>query len=265
MINQSNNYFWFKLNGLLRYVLAHTATNFFPIYVVNEYPKSGGSWVSCMLSDVLNVPFPRNRLPIFGSSILQGHMMHSWNMNNVLIVWRDGRDVLISLYYFSLFENERGNARSFRQWRADLKFDDYDDIVKNLPVFIEYVNGKQRHPRFSWTNFGNRWADCEHCVHVKYEDLRANPVDELSRIATQLSGHTFPLERISAIVEKHSFQRLSGRKPGEEDKKSFLRKGIVGDWRNHFSEEAKRLFDKYAGELLIKLDYESNHDWVTGQ
>jgi hypothetical protein len=263
MINQRDNFFWFKLNGLLRYALAHTATRFFPLYIVNEHPKSGGSWVGDMLSDALGVPFPRNRLPIFGSSILHGHMMHSWNMNNVLIVWRDGRDVLISQYYDSLFENDRGNARLVRQCRADLDFNDYDDIVKNLPAFMEYVYERRRHPKMSWTEFGNRWADCERCVHVKYESLRVNPVEELSRIATELSGQPIPLNTISAIVGKHSFQRLAGRNPGEQNKKSFLRKGIVGDWKNYFNEASKRKFDGYTGALLIKLGYEPNNDWVS--
>lgn len=262
MINQHNNYFWFKLNGVLRYALAHTATRFFPLYVVNEYPKSGGSWVGEMLSDALGVPFPRNRLPIYGPSILHGHMMHSWNMNNLVIVWRDGRDVLISQYYDSLFENDRGNSRLVRRCRADLDFGDYDDIAKNLPAFMEYVYERRRHPKISWTDFGNRWAECRRCVHVKYESLRAKPVEELYRVVSALSGRPIQLEAISAIVEKHSFQRLAGRSPGVQDKKSFLRKGVVGDWRNHFNEEAKRKFDGYAGALLIELGYEPNNNWA---
>ena len=63
MLKQKNNAIWFKLNGLLRYVLMHTLTTYFPLYVVNEYPKSGGTWVGQMLSDALDIPFPRNRLP----------------------------------------------------------------------------------------------------------------------------------------------------------------------------------------------------------
>ncbi len=262
MINQQDNYFWFKINGLLRYALAHTLTRCFPMYVVNEYPRSGGSWVGEMLSDVFGVPFPRNRLPIIGPSILHGHMMHSWNMSNVLIVWRDGRDVLVSQYYNSLFENDRGNSRLVRQCRSELGFDDYNDIVKNLPSFMEYVFTRRRNPKISWVDFCNRWAACERSVHVKYESLRATPVEELCRVVSELSGQQLQKAKISEIVEKHSFQRVTGRIPGEQNKESFLRNGVVGDWRNHFNEEAKRKFDGYAGEHLIRLGYEPNNDWV---
>ena len=55
---------------------------------------------------------------------------------------------------------------------------------------------------------------------------------------------------------------MTKRKAGEEDRSSFLRKGIAGDWKNHFNTEAVNIFDHYAGETLIKLGYEKNHDWV---
>lgn len=253
---------WYKTNGLLRYSLAHTATQIFPLYIVNEYPKSGGSWVGEMLADALGVPFPRNRLPMFRSSILHGHMMHSWNMHNVLLVWRDGRDVLISQYYHSLFENDRGNARLVAQCRADLGFADYEDITANLIPFMEYVYERKRHPRMSWADFVNKWADCGRCVHVRYEDLRADTVGELRRILQELTNRSRDDTDLAAIVDKFSFEKMSGRKVGQSDSRSFMRKGVVGDWKNYFDREAKKRFCGYAGDALIKLGYEADHSWV---
>ena len=40
-----------------------------------------------------------------------------------------------------------------------------------------------------------------------------------------------------------------------------FRKGIIGDWRNHFTEAHKRAFKNIAGQLLIDLGYEKNLDW----
>ena len=42
---------------------------------------------------------------------------------------------------------------------------------------------------------------------------------------------------------------LGGRTQGEEASSSFYRKGIAGDWKNHFSEEDRRVFKEEAGEL----------------
>lgn len=262
MINQVNSAYWHKMNGLFRYILAHSATQYFPLYVINEYPKSGGSWVGDMLSDALRIPFPRNRLPMLRSSILHGHMMHSWNMRNVILVWRDGRDVLISQYYHSLFLNDRGNARLVAKCRSDLGFTNYDNISENLITFMEYVYEAKRHPRMSWSEFVDRWADCKRCVHVRYEDLRARPVDELKRVVKELSDTSLDDGLAASIVDKHSFERVSGRRVGEADIGSFLRKGVVGDWTNYFNHDACVRFGRYAGNALIKLGYESGNEWI---
>ncbi len=64
------------------------------------------------------------------------------------------------------------------------------------------------------------------------------------------------------LVHKYSFEQQSKRKVGEENQNSFLRKGIIGDWKNVFTQEAKELFDSYAGCALIKLGYEKDNSWV---
>ncbi len=56
--------------------------------------------------------------------------------------------------------------------------------------------------------------------------------------------------------------RQSGRFPGQENKKSFMRKGLVGDWHNYFTQEARELFAHYAGDELILLGYEQDQTWV---
>lgn len=262
MINQIETGLWFKLNGFLRYVLAHSSSFTGQHLVVNEYPKSGGSWIGEMLSDVLGVPFPRNRLPMLRSCILHGHMMQSWGVGRAVIVWRDGRDVLVSQYYHSLFYNDRGNRRLVDQTRAALKFDDFSDIRKNLPAFMDYVYNDNRHPRASWSEFVDYWAARDQFCHVKYEFFRSDPVAALEFVVNALGVDGRSPERLRTVVHDHSFEVKSGRKAGEESNTSFMRKGVVGDWENHFSLEARQKFCSYAGKQLIRLGYESDDSWV---
>ena len=79
---------------------------------MSEYSKSGGNWVGKMLSESPGFPFPWNCLSVLDLSILHGHLIRSWNMTNVVVVWRDGRGVLVSNYYHCLFRNDRGNIMS---------------------------------------------------------------------------------------------------------------------------------------------------------
>jgi hypothetical protein len=39
------------------------------------------------------------------------------------------------------------------------------------------------------------------------------------------------------------------------------RKGIIGDWKNHFTEAHRCAFKEVAGDILIRLGYEENSDW----
>lgn len=263
MKKQQNNIFWLKLNGLLRTLLAHTCCNdTFGFYLVNEYPKSGGSWLGQMLAEALDLPFSRNRLPMLKPSILHGHYYHPGNIQRSALIWRDGRDILVSQYYHYLFENERGNAYGVKLTRNALRFSDYNDIRANLPEFMRYMYEYSKHPGFSWSDFVSKWWNNEAVSHVKYEDLRHNTIFELQRLVFELTGAALSDERACRIANEYSFEKQSKRTPGLENINSFMRKGIVGDWRNHFTREARERFAEYAGDQLIKLGYENSYDWV---
>jgi hypothetical protein len=197
---QQNTYCWLKVNGALRWLIVHGLTApLFRTYLVNEYPKSGGTWLGQMLAEVFQIPFPRNRLPVFRSAIMHGHYLNAWNMKNAVIMWRD---------------------------------------------------------------FVNQWYGRENFVFVKYEDLRINPLKELKRVVLALSGLSLSEEHARQIIDKYSFERQSNRSAGQENIKSFMRKGIIGDWQNCFKPKAKKLFAAFAGDELIRLGYETDYSWV---
>jgi hypothetical protein len=252
-----------KENELIRAGMVHFLSGAVPLYVVNEFPKSGGTWVGQMLGRALDVPFPRNRLPVVRPSIMHGHYLNPRGIRNVVVVWRDGRDVMVSWYHQQLIPHE-WNAHQVRRSRRELPLEDYADVHANLPAFIEYAFFRPHSPRFSWVNFVRRWHDHKRAIHVRYEDLRRDTSGELRRIVRGLTGRPLGPEEAPAIAEEFSFERQAGRRAGEEDKGSFLRKGVVGDWRTHFSREARETFDRYAGEELILLGYERDRAWVEG-
>jgi hypothetical protein len=265
VFNQKNNFFWFKINGSMRQIIIRGSAffDFLNCYTINEYPKSGGSWLGQMIAEALEIPFPRNSLPHFGKNqIMHGHYINPLFMKKVVLLWRDGRDVLISQYYHSLFENGHGNRRLVSITKENFIVDDYNDIRKNLPQFIEYTYKENGMLKFSWSDFVDTWIDKD-VVHVRYEDLREDTPLELIRIVKDLSGVVLSMPKALEISKKYSFERMSGRVPGEEDKHSFVRKGVVGDWKNHFSKDAKKIFNLYAGDALIKSGYEKDGGWLS--
>jgi hypothetical protein len=251
-----------KTESIVRAAMNYGLSGFLPLYIVTEYPKSGGSWFSQMLSEYLDIPFPRNKMPKLECCVMHGHYLYFPTMKNVFVVLRDGRDLMVSYYYHSYFKHERFNAGLVERMRRELPFPDYDNIRKNLPQFIRYKFTTKRAPRFTWTEFVESWLNKDGVAFVKYENLLADPVKEFSRAMKAVYDHDLDLEKVKYVVAKYSFKNVAKRDPGQENKRSFLRKGIRGDWKNHFTDEARKVFNSYAGDTLVKLGYEADSSWI---
>lgn len=100
-------------------------------------------------------------------------------------------------------------------------------------------------------------------LRVSYEEMKSDMSQTLRRVFETLDVDTS--ESISdSCAEQTTFERLSGRPPGQEEPTSKARKGIVGDWKNYFTLPDGELFDALAGEQMNKMKYETNNDWVKG-
>ena len=90
---------------------------------------------------------------------------------------------------------------------------------------------------------------------MRHEDL-IGP-DQLTHVA-RLMEHAdirIPREELALLLESHSFQRLSGRQRGQEDVQAHYRKGIAGDWRNHWTDAVERRFMEVAGNVAARWNY----------
>lgn len=267
-----------KIEQALRYFIVKKLNSFISFVLVSEYPKSGGTWLSQLISNYLDIPFPRNKYPTLKNSLMHGHYLpkrNFRNINNILWLVRDGRDVMISLYHHYLIWNEKTqlNPKDVKYHRSQLNFADYNNIVENLPDFIEYVfchrPSKFQHFTFmgNWSQFNSAWLhfikESNNTICVKYEDLLKNTNEELKRILSQ-SFNIYELDdaKLLETVEKYSFESQAKRKKGIENRNSFLRKGISGDWKNYFNKDSAQVFNEYGGKALIELGYEANYSWL---
>lgn len=253
-----------KADALVRLVMWHTLSGKLPLFLVSEYPKSGGTWFSMMLAEYLDLPLPRNRCPGIRSSVMHGHHLYSPSFRNAFCVLRDGRDVAVSSYFHTLFENERNNPRLVRITREAVPFNDYDNVKENLPAFIEYMFTDQSRGRFrfTWSEFIHSWMGKNDVAVVRYEDLLKDCAGTLYRAFTKVLGGEIDIDRLKEISDAHSFEKVSKRKRGQENTRSFLRKGVAGDWKEKFSRKACEVFDHYAGEELVLAGYETDREWV---
>ena len=156
----------------------------------------------------------------------------------VIHVVRDGRDVVASTCYHVL---RTGDQNAFKK----------DDL--NFYKWVERFAGTWAATVSAADSFARRHPASTHTV--RYEDLSEGPEEAIAGLLRFLRVDVSP-ERVHECREAASFEKLSGgRKPGEEKATAFLRKGAVGDWRNHFDEHALALFERKAGGLMRRLGY----------
>jgi len=255
-IQRRNSRWWHLLNSTSRELILRGATRpFAENIIVNEYPKSGGSWFSQMLSTALQIPFPRNRLPRLSTCLMQCHALNPRGMRNVVVVWRDGRDIVVSYYHHLFIGHEFADSDTTKKNCEKIGLNDPSDIRENLPRFIDALMGGEIGPRFGWPAFVDTWNGRQGIVETRYEDLLLNPAQELSRVVYELTSEYPEDAVVKEIVDRFSFKAQSGRSTGTEEQGKFLRKGVAGDWVNYFSEDAIKRFDYHASDALEKLRY----------
>ena len=243
----------------------------FPFYYVSEYPKSGGSWLGKMVADCLRIPYPEGQIfPAGFRCVIHNHWRYNPRFRRVLYVYRDGRDVMVSLFFHrmrTLARRDSVDVRIFKRQYDRLFGKGYDpnDSIALLPRFIENEFKRPRNPRVTWSQHIESWCAPDGHPHVtclSYEQLVNDCRATLKRAIELVTGATVDQWRIDTTVEKFSMVRQTGRRPGEEDRGAFIRKGVAGDWPNHFSLEAAEVFNDLAGDALIHLGYEKDRDWV---
>lgn len=245
----------------------------FPFYYTTEYPKSGGTWLAKMISDYLQVPFPRfSLLPPTFSSVVHNHWGYQPGLRRVFYIYRDGRDVMTSLYFHRLRiarHTDRPGKKKVARIYEKLLGKNYDprDVVRHMPRFIEF---EFLHPgrgtRLNWRDHVEGWHRPEEAssgiAYLSYEALLDDCAGNLGRAIEEITGRPIDPWQIATTVEKMSMKRETGRDPGQSDITQHIRKGVAGDWRNCFSREAAELFNELAGDTLVRLGYEADADWV---
>jgi hypothetical protein len=138
-------------------------------------------------------------------------------------VLRDGRDVCVSMQMRALGADWSPADRrtQIELWR--------DSVERGLQVL-------ERHP--------------ERTLGLRYEDVKADPEREIARLYG-FAGVPHDRKRVARAARDSDFSRYPRTGDG-----LHLRKGAVGDWRNHFDPQDEALFESLAGDLARRCGYD---------
>ena len=162
-------------------------------------------------------------------------------------VMRDPRDVVVSWYFPA---NCRTGAGDIERIRQDLlRLSESDGLLYTIDHLAD----------FGLFQAQRSWADApikdNNVLWLRYEDLiGADQFAHMERLM-QHCDIRLPTGELVLLLNAHSFEELSGRERGDEDVQAHYRKGIAGDWRNHFNDAACRRFDDIAGDLIETWNY----------
>ncbi|XP_056666986.1 sulfotransferase 2A1-like isoform X3 [Monodelphis domestica] len=246
-----------------------------------SYPKSGTHWMQQILSLMLNKEDLQNqnniptfiRVPWIENFIFQKewtkipeprllttHLPANFFIKNlknskvrVVFLVRNPKDVLVSFYHFY----------NFSKFLPD--FNSFDDF------FHQFIEGKVSYG--SWFNHTKSWLGVWHELNsflITYEDLSQKPHQVIQNLANFLGQKLEPddMENIlhyssfSSMSQNDSLNYSSSIDLFDHSKGKFFRKGVTGNWKEHFSPEQNdkfnNIYQEKLGDLTFKFDWSLN-------
>jgi len=174
------------------------------------------------------------------------------NNYKAFYIARDPRDLIIS-NYFSLKYSHDPYHPYILKMREKLNSLSQDDGI------TEIINSFTKGAKITLEGWFTQKS--ENIKLIKYEDIFGS---KQFTIFSELLEHCeikLTNSEINTLLDNYSFQKLSGRKQGNEDIKHHFRKGIPGDWKNYFTDQQKDLYRDLSGKLLITCGYEKDNNW----
>ena len=184
--------------------------------------------------------------------IVTDNMLRS---KKIVLLYRDPRDVLVSLFFHMRKRSEHATEKHI----SEFIFNKGHGIYQIVRVMNQWRERLKRHPQIFW---------------ISYEELKSDTVGRLRSLLEFLNFSIFDEALVREAVTFAEFEKMKKMeatgafgtkilKPGNPlDPDSFkVRKGKVGDYVNHFSDEDLILLDTAVSDLDPFFGYQTGKDF----
>ena len=218
-----------------------------PVHIMKRFPFLEMTMEPfCGVKILENMPSPR---------LIKTHLRKYFfvqplkQKNKIVVVMRNVKDAIVSFYYH--YQSSDG-----------LNFDGHD--------FDEFFDlFREKHLVYGdWYDWVLDWwteKDNPNVCFVFYEDMKENIRKETRRVA-QFLGHNLTDDQIQFVADRANFDTMKKKRmvisKNETEGKGHFRKGIVGDWRSHFSVEQTQYVDQLTTEKLEGTGLQFKESWI---
>jgi hypothetical protein len=206
-----------------------------------------------------------NHVPHYGYTLFKTHLnptennlkiITNNNVKKIIVTYRDFRDVAIARYHRLIMFPKRPTDPNYVD---TLKMTKEEAINESISIiashYVNWIDG--------WFDMSIKHKDF--IYFCEFENLRADPKKEFMKIL-EFYEITLPMKQFDIINEASKGKSNMG---DNLKKAPFLpwalssnfRLGIVGGWKDHFTEENKRYFKNMVGDDLVRYGYENNNNW----
>jgi hypothetical protein len=252
------------------------------LYVIG-FPKSGNTWISRLLSDVLNSNMrddgrdDKVNSAINSSNkkgkylickihrILDGDSLKDIKKSKKVYVIRDPRAVMTSgfFYNYSNFSEERINTsqllKLFFNYEINVLNKSWqNNIFFRLKIFArKLLFLRDENPEVGgWSNHVKYWQNFDDIVIVKYEDFLSNTEVELSQLIHNLDI-SVDSSLIKEAVKRHSFNRMKNEFMQKKDftNVKFMRTGKKDSWINLLDNKIQKNIEQEHKDIMNIFKY----------
>lgn len=241
-------------------------------------PKSGTTWAETQLAKIPGYNIrplydPRGLavdhdigdetfewLPKRGYSIVKLHTRYTPDNFQVIlrhvpkfvVIIRDLRDMCVSAYFHVKSEPSHRHYELYNNVSKD------EGMMHRIQVTCEHY--------VPWVGdwYDVAMAQPDRILLLRYEEFNADPARSFGQILDffELAGHDSLVEEMAAsrLRKEEDIARSLDGMVGLR-MRNTARKGIVGDWRNHFNEQHVAEFKRLSGDVLVRMGYEATQDW----
>ena len=245
------------------------------ILFVAGYPKSGTTWVENFISNIpgynprelngdpeiirlQNLPDDAFKwFPKSGYSSIKTHtnpnennfaILKKANVQKILIMYRDPRDIVVSNYFHILKNNPWKKTDNF--YLDYTKVTKLEGLTHQLKMVIDtfpaWIDG--------WFDLANRSTEIDF-YFLSYEELRNDEKRVFDNIIKFFGLRLTKIEKQNILQKISKSSKNFDPKAGPPGHRSTFRKVEICSWKSEFDEKIKLIANEKLEKTLLKLGY----------